>query len=130
MCIQRLEITIFVDFTHVPPSRYLFQGADLEKCTTTDTLDSSGSSDNAPLNQDPEYKGPSTCTDEGQQCDIEGCDGTAIEGLSPQEKSTDIKSPTSHQASSTTETKNTSSDHNEAVLHDTCEPLNKKPKLD
>ena len=119
-------MAIFVDFTHVPPSRYLFQGADLEKCATTDTLDSS---DNAALSHNPECKGSSTCINEGRQPDAEGCDGTAIEKLSSQEKSTDIiKLPTSHQASSTTETKITdeiSSNHNEA-----CEPLNKKPKLD
>ena len=125
------EITIFVDFTHIPPSRYLFQGADLEKCATNDTQDSSsGSSDNASLNHNAECEGPSTCINESRQPDIEGCDGTTTEG---QENSTDIKSPASLQASSTTVTKDTdeiSYNHNEAVLHDMCEPLNKKPKLD
>lgn len=128
------EILLFVDFTHVPPSRYLFQGADLEKCTTSDTLDSSsGSSENASLNHNLECEGSSPCINNGRQPDVEGCDGTAVEKLSSKEKPNDVKSSTSCQASLTTEARNTdktSYNHNETALCGTYEPLNKKPKLD
>ena len=119
----------FVDFTHVPPSRYLFQGADLEKCTVGDTLDSSSSSDNASLIHNPECKVSSPCIKEGQQPDVKSCESSAVE-LSSQELSNDITSPSSSQTSSTVETDRISSNHNEtSTIHDTHEPCCKKPKL-
>lgn len=129
-----LVIFLFVDFTHVPPSRYLFQGADLGKCSSSDMLDSSsGSSDNASLTNNPECcERTSPCTNEGQQPENEHCDGMPIEENSSQEKS-NTTTPTSCQDSSTTETKNTytvSSNHNETSVHDDHEPLTKKPKVD
>ena len=119
----------FLDFTHVPPSRYLFQGADLEKCTLSDTPNSSsGSSDITSVNHVPQYKGSSMRT-EDQQPDVEGCDGMTLEEKLPlQEKSNDITSPSIHQANST-ETRNISN-YNEVAVHDKCEPANKKPRLD
>lgn len=125
------EILQSIDFTHVPPSRYLFQGADLDKCAASDTLDSS--SDNASLNHNPECEGSSLCNNESKQPDLEGCKSTTTTeelSLQEQEKASNIKLPTNHQASSITETNRISTNHNETVVDDTNEPLNKKPKLD
>ena len=124
----------FVDFTHVPPSRYLFQGADLEKCTAGDTLDSSsGSSDNASLKYNSEDKGSSPCINRDRQPDAKSSNSPAVEELPSQEQSNDIKSPSSSQTTSTVETSNTdriSLNHNETTVDDIHEPCCKKPKLD
>lgn len=117
----------FVDFTYVPQSRYLFQGADLEKCTAGDTLDSSSSSDNPSLNHNAECKVSSPCSKEDQQPDDKSCKSLAVE-LSSQKQCNDIKPPSSSQSSSTVETDKISY-HNETTIHDTHEPCSKKPKL-
>ena len=53
----------------------------------------------------------------------------AIEEPSSQEKTDSIALPSIHQASSTN-TEKFPSKHNDTTIHDICEPVSKKPKVD
>jgi len=125
-----MHIIIFVDFTHIPPSQYLFQGADIENCTTNTTLDSSSDGKgNASLNRHSDCKGPDIYISEHQNPEYEH---SSLMLVSSHKNSSDTKAPIIHQACSITEAKGNdeiSSKHDKTVLNDTYEPLYKKLKL-
>jgi len=93
-----------LEFTHVPPSRYLFSGAVVDS-SAQDTPDTSSSFDDVPSSSNhPDCGGSSICQNSGQlDPDTKGCDGAVLEHIAPQHQKTDTNSdnvpPKTHKAS-------------------------------
>ena len=139
VCEHFLYYTIYfhLEFTHVPPSRYLFSGAIVDSSgdsSAPDTSDTSSSSGDVLSSSN--CGGPNVCKNSGQlDPDTKGCDGTVLEHTSsqpqdsPHQKNTDMKSdsapPKTHEASLADST----GGENNTTKHDSNKKIHEPPQL-
>jgi len=142
VCEHLLYCTIYfhLEFTHVPPSRYLFSGAVVDSSgdsSAQDTSDTSSSSDDVlSSSSHPNCRGSSICKNSGQlDPDTKGCDGAMLKHTSSQsqnsthQQNTDMKSdsapPKTHEASLA----DTTGGENNTTKHDSTKKIHEPPQL-